>query len=719
MVRQGRVRILLLLVGIAAAALIAALLVRLAGQQRFAIHADSLAGWTSYGGSWSVDNGVIHNDSDERGAKLVTGDPRWADYTLRADVKFDGDHGDLGVIIRSNDEEEGVDAYNGYYIGLRTVDGTLVGGRSDYGWMESRSVPVIGGIDSTTWYRLTVTAVGCDIAAQAENLSTGQKTWIAMTESPCVRHGRVGLRSLATGGSWKNLTVEPATRADLLALERHAAAIGHPEFPRHEADYNRLFRFSPVPSASSVSAALPKVTEPRISDLLGLSRLNATPVVVRGIVTLTSPQLYVQDASAGVRVEPSTAVRLNVGDDVEVSGDAHPGLYSTVITQATVRQLWPGIPFPPVSVTPLEAALGSYDRRFVEVDGRLTRVERGQNGREVLDLEDRGESFRAIYAGTGTRSGRTPAVGSYLRVRGICVLDPRYTGETVPFALLLRSEDDFYVLAGPPWWTPFHLALLFAAALALALGVQVAYFRIRQWKTLLVTEERERMAHDIHDTMAQSFAGVGYQLQGIRSGLRRGECRDWQQIEEQLNVACSLVSHCHNEASRTIAMLASTRMEEKQDLLRQLEQTTVRIAQGHVKAIAVLEGVPSRIDLRVADALLHIGQEAITNALSHAHPSLIRITLAFELRSVTLKIQDDGCSFVMTPENAGFGILGMQRRAREIGAKLVFRGTPGQGTTVQVTAALRAPAAHAWRVHGFRRIRVFRKTDSEVNNIGT
>jgi Domain of Unknown Function (DUF1080) len=89
--------------------------------------------WTAVGGTWEIAGGVIRNNSAERGAKLLAGSSDWRNYTLNADIRFDGGGADMGVIIRSNDEKEGVDTYNGYFVGLRNLDGTIVIGRSDYG----------------------------------------------------------------------------------------------------------------------------------------------------------------------------------------------------------------------------------------------------------------------------------------------------------------------------------------------------------------------------------------------------------------------------------------------------------------------------------------------------------------------------------------------------------------------------------------------------------
>src|SRR6202020_794229 len=98
-----------------------------------------------------------------------------------------------------------------------------------------------------------------------------------------------------------------------------------------------------------------------------------------------------------------------------------------------------------------------------------------------------------------------------------------------------RSEDDVEVLAGPPWWTPWHLVLLFAGLLAIASALQMTYFRIQQWKANTITQERERLAHDIHDTMAQSFAGIGYQIQGIRSSIVQGTHNGPNEVADKLD----------------------------------------------------------------------------------------------------------------------------------------------------------------------------------------
>jgi hypothetical protein len=163
--------------------------------------------WTSFGGRWEIVDGAVKSNSFERGAKLLAGSSHWSNYTLNTDIWFDGPAADMGVVIRTNDEAEGVDAYNGYFVGLRSLDGTLVLGRANYAWIEVLPVTIPGGIRPSNWYRLRVTAYGCHIASSVTNLATGQTAWIAFHENWCVKSGRFGLRTLNANAKWRNINI--------------------------------------------------------------------------------------------------------------------------------------------------------------------------------------------------------------------------------------------------------------------------------------------------------------------------------------------------------------------------------------------------------------------------------------------------------------------------------------------------------------------------------
>ncbi len=666
--------------------------------RKYDISAETLKEWKSYGGSWEVLNEVIHNNSAERGPMLVSGSDKWTDYTLVADLQFDGNHGDMGVIIRSNDEEEGVDAYRGYYAGLRTTDGSLVIGRADYGWMEAKPVQMPGGVHSGTWYRLTVTSYQCSIGAASENLSTHQKAYVVLGEHPCVQSGHIGLRSVATGGSWRNISVTSAGAKDLAGIREHVSSISRPEYPARESDYNHLLPLIPSPAAITRPTGpvpTPVPTPLHIGDLLNLQSKPGGDVVLRGVVTLTQPVLYIQDSTGGILVESPAPPRLNIGDVIEVHGQLKSELYNASIQANSIRFLWNGTPASPISVTPTQAASGTYDARYIEIEGRLTSDAVTEGSSRVLTLTDGIQTFSALEMRKTDEPERKFEVDSTLRVRGVCVLSKSYTKDLTPFVVLLPSAGDIQLVADPPWWNPWHESLLFAGVLVIALLTQVAYFRFRRWKADTITRERERLAHDIHDTMAQGFAGVGYQIQGIHKMVVASTEIDRAHVTEQLRFAYQLVNRCHEEASRTIAIMAPKAPPTPENLLSTLADAAKRIAGGAITVSTQIEGQPATLPLRIVDALLHIGREAVVNAAAHGAPSEITIILHTNDDKVEMAVRDDGHGFVYKPESAGFGILGMQKRARDIAGTLEIRSTRGIGTEVRISA--RIPQASLWR----------------------
>jgi len=66
--------------------------------------------WRAYGGNWEIHEGAIRNLSEERGAKFVTGSAEWSDYSVEADMMLLGQSGDAGLVVRSTDEEDGIDS---------------------------------------------------------------------------------------------------------------------------------------------------------------------------------------------------------------------------------------------------------------------------------------------------------------------------------------------------------------------------------------------------------------------------------------------------------------------------------------------------------------------------------------------------------------------------------------------------------------------------------
>lgn len=637
--------------------------------------------WTALGGTWELANGVMRNDSDERGAKLLTGSTRWHNYSIEADITLLG-QGDAGLIIRSSNEEEGVDAYSGYYSGIRTIDNTLALGRAQHGWREiTKKVFLPEGVQPFQRYHLKLLAYDCQIVSAVSSAAHPVPESIRITDPTCVKLGRVGLRSYRSGGTWSNVVVRPAKRSDLLAMLRN--------------ETDRGVRAPGVPPATNsastrtqalLSSSGPSSGEVRSIDSLRLAYLAYSGMAtIRGVVILNSPMLFVQDSTGGIYVKQHEALPLKVGDEVEVTGAVKAGEFSSVINDASVRVLWEGIPMAPVAVTATQASTGKFDATFIEVQGRLATKERGPDNTLILDLEEAGQSFRAVM-----NPGRSAYVfdrlkaGSRLNLRGICVVDRSFTRDLTPFVLLLRSSDDVHVLAGPPWWSAGHVIATGFGLLLMALAAVFVYHRVENWRLRAVLAERERLAHEMHDTLAQSFAGIGFQLQAIRNRLPEREAG----LHQQLDFADSLVRHSHEEARRSIAMLRPVSLKSE-DLLAALDQHARHLVEGGaVRVISESTGEIRPLPLHIADTLFRVGQEAIANSIRHARPTALRIRLHYGENVASLQIADDGAGFVPRAGLQGFGVRGMRRRAQSISATFRLDSAPGQGTRVEITAPL-------------------------------
>jgi hypothetical protein len=166
----------------------------------------SYSEWTAYDGNWNARSGVMINESNERGAKLITGSPYWTDYALDADISLNST-GDAGVIARVSDAEPGVDSYSGIYGGLRMRDEVVVLGVADHGWNEptAKSMPEL--ISPNVWYHIRMELRGCHVTLSARREEQSSATQISAIIPECPARGKIGLRSYDSGGQWKNVRV--------------------------------------------------------------------------------------------------------------------------------------------------------------------------------------------------------------------------------------------------------------------------------------------------------------------------------------------------------------------------------------------------------------------------------------------------------------------------------------------------------------------------------
>jgi two-component sensor histidine kinase len=653
--------------------------------------------WQAYAGNWQTHDGAIRNLSEEGGAKFITGSPEWTDYSVEADVMLLGQSGDAGLIVRSSDEEDGIDSYSGYYAGLR-LRNELVIGRADHGWMEYEAAPIHTALRTFKWYHLKVVAVGCDVAAEASDPETGQSTVAALREKDCARKGRIGLRSFFAGGSWRNVRAVRAGGADLLAIEQGTQVVESPETLQTEAGYSALLGSMRYESVSAQTSAMGTTSLPQVRPIKSLhliSELSPPQVTVRGNVVLTSPILYIEDATGGLAIEAAHGPSPKFGDQVQATGIIDARGFGTTLRQASVSLLWSQEPAPPLSVTAAQAATGVFDGMYVEIEGRLdAKAEIGPQS-VVMSLTSGNHRYRAMLSGPRPENvfaGLLPH--SLLRLRGVCAVDPELSKSLTPFILFLRSAGDVSIISGPPWWDVRHLGEIALALIPLTFIGVLIYIRAEHWKMRAVVEERSRMAREIHDTLAQNFAGIALQLESVLQ-------KPWAKEAEVAPVAlaCHMARQSRKEAHRSIAALRTLHTDETlEQMLKKLLQT--QAAGSSVELTVTVAGAPQRLSEEHTGQVLRIAQEAVANVLQHADAGRIDVRLVFESDSLRMEIADDGRGFDVSASSAlddgHFGITGMKERADSIKAAFAIQ-SDNAGTRITLNVLIPKYRGHLWQ----------------------
>jgi PAS domain S-box-containing protein len=197
-----------------------------------------------------------------------------------------------------------------------------------------------------------------------------------------------------------------------------------------------------------------------------------------------------------------------------------------------------------------------------------------------------------------------------------------------------------------------------------------------------VLDERNRMAREIHDTLAQGFAGIIAQLQAARLALERNAAG----VAPILNAALLQARQGLAEARRSVWALRPHVLEGG-DLAAALHRL-VDSAPADVEVRLAVEGTPRPLSAETEVNLFRIAQEALANALKHARARRVEVSAQFALDHVRLQVADDGCGFVPSAETRGFGLVSMRERADRIGARFTLTSAPGQGTGVRVSLPL-------------------------------
>jgi signal transduction histidine kinase len=223
-------------------------------------------------------------------------------------------------------------------------------------------------------------------------------------------------------------------------------------------------------------------------------------------------------------------------------------------------------------------------------------------------------------------------------------------------------------------------------ARALATQTSLAIQLTRLAKTARQTgilEERNRLAGEIHDSLAQSFTGVCLHLSLAAEAKKKNSKESLNHIERAIDVARFGLS----EARRSAFSLGS-RIIEESGLIHALKALVERSNIPGRLSCTFCSDLENDENLAVAirQDLVRIAQEAISNAVRHAEPRAIAVSLRLDPPSLVLEVKDNGCGMTTGAETSdGFGLVNMRARVNKLNGLLNIRTAPGRGTSIVVT----------------------------------
>ena len=296
-----------------------------------------------------------------------------------------------------------------------------------------------------------------------------------------------------------------------------------------------------------------------------------------------------------------------------------------------------------------------------------------------------------------------------LAVSGTCVMEKTERRQTSAllqlkgFMIVIRKPDDIQVIGRPSWWTIKRLTAVIGALSLCLLGILGWNIALRNASTRkgralmreqlehikaeLKTEERTRLAVELHDSIAQNLTGVSLEID--TAGKLADE--DRHAMLAHLGVAAQSLKSCRNELRNCLWDLRNRALET-----RTMDEAIRQTLAPHIAgvAVAVRFNVPrERISDNTAHAILRIIRELTLNGIRHGGATKVWIAGSIENGRMHFSVRDNGCGF--DPGSApGFdeghyGLLGIQERIDEFEGEFTLKSSPGKGT--RATVSIKVP----------------------------
>jgi signal transduction histidine kinase len=250
----------------------------------------------------------------------------------------------------------------------------------------------------------------------------------------------------------------------------------------------------------------------------------------------------------------------------------------------------------------------------------------------------------------------------------------RVRGETIGFLTVSAPE--------PQQFRQSHTDL----AMAFAAQVSVAFENaelLQQAQAVAATEERQRLARELHDSVSQALYGIALGARTARTQLDRDPAAAKEPVDYVLSLAEAGLAEMR-------ALIFELRPEslETEGLVAALEKQVAATRARYGFEVNATLGDEPELPSAAREAFYRIAQEALHNIVKHARPSTVDVALASGVGTVELLIRDDGVGFDPAGEFPGhLGLQSMRERASRVGASLTIDSSIGEGTSVRLVLA--------------------------------
>ena len=400
-----------------------------------------------------------------------------------------------------------------------------------------------------------------------------------------------------------------------------------------------------------------------------------------------------------------------LGDIIEVVGFPESNFFRINFVNARWRKIGHATLTDDAPVMHLtdDLFLNTTDRRWplrylhgnlLKTSGRIVSLPSDRTEAPLV-IENDGTSLQVEPRHIGSLVARL-GLGGVIEVTGVCIVEaeawhsicPKFTRAT----LVPRSPSDVRILSSPSWWTSERLLfvitglfacligiLIWNAALrkaALRKGHQLAQEHLKRTKAQLKTEERTRLAVELHDSLAQNLTGVSLE---VDSALQLNDGLDTESLHH-LTIASRALQSCCADLRNSIWDLRN----EALDIPNM--DTAIRQTIGPHIGNADLKtrfNVPRKaLDENLVHAILRIIRELSINSVRHGEATAIRVAGSLEGQTVLFCVKDNGRGFDVNKApgitEGHFGLQGVRERIKDFGGHLTIDSVHDKGTKITV-----------------------------------